>query len=183
MDVFEAIARRHSYRGPFYDQSIPREDLRRIVQAGIQAPSGHNKQSTTFVIVDDPALLAELQTILPDNTALRTAPACIVCIMDKHPAATYGSYSFQVEDYAAAVENILLAVTALGYATVWVDGVLRVEQRAERIGAVLGVPDEKIVRVILPVGRPAEIHQQKEKKPFEVRAWFNRYEAVGREKS
>ena len=54
MDVFEAIAKRHSYRGPFKDQPISREDLRRIVQAGIQAPSGGNRQTTTFVIADDP---------------------------------------------------------------------------------------------------------------------------------
>ena len=37
---------------------LPREDLARIVQAGLQAPSGCNAQSTTFVILDDPDLIA-----------------------------------------------------------------------------------------------------------------------------
>lgn len=54
MDLFEAVARRHSYRGPYTDQPVPREDLRKIVQAGIQAPSGRNEQTTSFVIIDDP---------------------------------------------------------------------------------------------------------------------------------
>jgi len=31
MDVFEAVARRHSYRGTFTKDKIPREDLVRIV--------------------------------------------------------------------------------------------------------------------------------------------------------
>ena len=54
MEVFEAFARRYSYRGPFTDAPVPREDLRKIVQAGIQAPSGKNEQVVSFVIVDDP---------------------------------------------------------------------------------------------------------------------------------
>ena len=46
MDVFEAIARRHSYRESFRDEPVPRADLRRIVQAGLQAPSGKNAQTS-----------------------------------------------------------------------------------------------------------------------------------------
>ncbi len=61
MEVFEAIAKRHSYRGQFKNQEISRDDLRRIVQAGIQAPSGCNAQTTTFVIVDDPQIVAQIR--------------------------------------------------------------------------------------------------------------------------
>ena len=43
MDVFEAIARRYSYRGAFTDQPVPRDDLRKIVQAGIQALLGKGR--------------------------------------------------------------------------------------------------------------------------------------------
>ena len=174
MDVFEAMAKRHSYRGPFRDQAVPREDLRRIVQAGIQAPSGRNRQTTTFVIVDDRRLIRAIQEMHPTNKAMQQACAYIVCVIDKLPEAIYEGHSFQVEDCAAAVENMLLAITALGYATVWIDGWLRQEGRAERIGSLLGLAEDKIVRVILPVGVPAEMHSQKEKKPFEERAWFNR---------
>ena len=178
MDVFEAMAKRHSYRGPFQDQAVPREDLRRIVQAGIQAPSGRNAQTTAFVMVDDPNLIARIQQMHSANRAMQEAAAYIACIVDKNPEVSYGTHSFQIEDCAAAVENMLLAVTALGYASVWIDGWLRAEERAERIGALLGLPEDKIVRVILPVGVPVESHQQKEKKPFEERAWFNRYREV-----
>ena len=175
MDVFEAIAKRHSYRGPFKDQPVAREDLRRIVQAGIQAPSGSNAQTTTFVVADDPDPVSEIREMHPSNQAMQQACAYIVCVVDKHPEAIYAGHTFQIEDCAAAVENMLLAVTALGYATVWIDGWLRVEGRAERIGALLGLPEGKMVRVILPVGVPVEAHQQKEKKPFEQRAWFDLY--------
>ena len=60
MDLFETIGRRHSYRGPFLERPVPRDDLTRIVQAGIQAPSGYNGQSTTFVVVDDASLIGRI---------------------------------------------------------------------------------------------------------------------------
>jgi len=175
MDVFEAIARRHSYRGPFEDQPVPREDLRRIVQAGLQAPSGKNEQTTMFVIADAPELVRGIGSQHRSNVAVQQAKAFIACVIDEQPEAVYEGHSFQVEDCAAAVENMLLAVTALGYATVWIDGWLRVENRARHIGELLGVPAGKTVRVLLPIGVPTENRSQMEKKPFEARAWFDRF--------
>lgn len=175
MDVFEAIQKRHSYRGPFQQTPIPKEDLRQIVQAGIQAPSGKNMQTTTFVIVDDSALARKIGCLHTSNTAVQQAQAMIACVIDRQPSAIYEGHSFQIEDCAAAVENMLIAIAALGYATVWIDGWLRVEGRAEKIGQMLDVPERKVIRVLLPIGAPTEQWQQKEKKPFEARAWFNRY--------
>ncbi|MDH7601976.1 MAG: nitroreductase family protein [Armatimonadota bacterium] len=167
MELFEAIAKRHSYRGPYLDKPVPREDLRKIVQAGIQAPSARNAQSTSFVIVDDPEVMNHLREIVPIS-----APAAIVCVVDPSPVV-HGK-SFELEDCAAAVENMLLAITTLGYASVWLEGVLH-GGRAEQVAELLGVPPSKRVQVILPVGVPAENWQQREKKPFEERAWFNHY--------
>jgi len=175
MDVFEAIAKRHSYRGDFKNTPVPRTDLERIVWAGLQAPSGCNAQTTSFVIVDDPALLRELAAII-DRPVMRTAMAAIVCVAEHRPV--YHGLSFGVEDCAAAVENMLLAITAMGYATVWLDGVLRVENRGRRIADLLGVPADREVRIVLPIGIPAAKGEPKEKKPFAERAWFNRYDAA-----
>jgi nitroreductase len=176
MDLFEAIEKRHSYRGAFTDHEVPREDLRKIVEAGLKAPSGKNAQTTMFVIVDDEELVKEIATMHPSNQAMRESKAFIACIVDKEAEATYEGYSFQVEDCAAAVENMLLAITSLGYASVWIDGWLRVDNRAEKVGEMLGVPETKIVRILLPVGAPAEERSQPEKKPFEQRVFFNRYQ-------
>ncbi|HQH27668.1 MAG TPA: nitroreductase family protein [Oligoflexia bacterium] len=176
MEVFEVIAKRHSYRGPYLDRNIPREDLRLIVQAGIQAPSGTNAQTTEFVIVDDAELVAQIAALHPTNTAMRQAKAYIACLIDLRPEAVYEGYSFQVEDCAAAAENMLLAITALGYATVWVDGWLRIKSNGKKIGEMLGIPQNKLVRIILPLGVPAEHWAQREKKQFEQRAWYNRYQ-------
>ncbi len=175
MDLFEAIKKRHCYRGGFTERAVPREDLLKIVQAGLEAPSGKNCQTTRFVIVDDPALLAQITRMHPGNKAFQQAKVMIACIIDKNPEAIYEGFEFQVEDCAAAVENMLLAITALGYASVWIDGWLRVDGRNEKIGQLLGVPDEKVVRILLPIGVPAKEVRGPEKMPFAERAFFNKY--------
>ena len=177
MELLEAIAKRHSYRGEFTDEPVPKDDLIKIVDTAIKAPSGCNAQSTNFVIIDDAALVKEIAQMNPANKAMLTAQAFIACVINKVPEPVYQDKAFEIEDCAAATENMLLAITALGYATVWIDGWLRMEERNEKISKMLNVPDDKIVRIILPIGIPTKQHHQPDKKPFDQRAWFNTYES------
>ncbi len=172
MDLFDAIEKRYSYREEFTDSPVSRADLEKIVTAGIQAPSGKNEQVATFVIVDDRPLLRQIAEIV-ERPVCSTAGAMVVCIADPRPIL--GELSFAAEDCAASVENMLLAITALGYATVWLDGVLRVEDKAARIAELLGVPEDKHVRILLPIGVPTKPGAQKERLPFDQRAWYNQY--------
>ena len=174
MELFKAIEKRHSYRGPYTNARVPRQALRRIVAAGLKAPSGCNAQTTTFVIVDDPAKLAAIRALHP-MTAVQQAKAVIACIVHRKAPPVYARESFEVEDCSAAIENILLAITALGYASVWIDGHLREKGRAEKLNRLLRVPRDRTVRVMLPVGVPAEKGPRRPKKPFGRRAWFNRH--------
>ena len=174
MDFFDTVAGRHCYRGPLDPTPIPRADLTRVVAAGCAAPSGKNAQTTTFVVVDDPAVLARIRP-LHTQVAWQQAPAMIACITDKAPAPVYHGFSFAVEDCAAAVQTMLLAMTALGYASVWVDGAIRLEGRAQILADILGLPEDKTIRVVLPVGRPLEPAASPPKKAVGERAWYNRY--------
>lgn len=176
MDIFEAIAKRHSYRGAYSDETISRNDLTKIVQAGLQAPSGKNAQTTTFVIIDDSKIIDRIRLMHSSNKAVQTANAYIVCIVDQQPKATYEGFSFQIEDCAAAVENMLLAITGLGYASVWVDGWLRINNNAQQIRELINLPADKKIQILLPVGKPIEEYRQPAKKPFSERVWFNSYD-------
>lgn len=175
MDFFTAVAARHSYRGPLRAAPVPREDLARIVDAGIRAPSGKNCQTTHFVVIDDPGLVVQLRRLHATNRAMQTASALIACLVDRDPPPVYEGYDFQIEDCAAAVENMLLAVAALGYASVWIDGWLRVGGRAAAVANLIGAPPEKIVRVLLPIGVPEQPGQQPARRGVGERAWYNRY--------
>lgn len=172
MDVMQAIRERKSYRGPFLDTPIPREDLKEIVEAGFLAPSGCNTQSTKFVAVDDPELVKKLADIYGFAWA-KTAPAAILVLTE--PLMSKNGVYYNVEDFAAATENILLAITAKGYATTWIEGQIDYKGKAQEMARLLGVPDHLTAVVYLPVGIPAEEVNGVQKMPFEERAWFNGY--------
>ena len=174
MEFFEVVNSRHSYRGPFTAQPVPQADLRRIVEVGIKAPSGMNAQTTTFVVVDDPMLLRQIWALAPDNKALSTCPALIALVMDG-PDDAGRPPVVGVEDYAAAAGYLLLAITSLGYASVWIQGMLSRPENAQAIGALLGVPAPKTVRVMLPLGVPAEPLSDRGRKTFDERARWNRW--------
>lgn len=171
MNTFEAIACRRSYRGKYLPTTVPREHLIQIMEAGYHAPSGCNKQTTSFLAVDDPEILAKLKSVI-DPPVAETAPA-FICVLTRRIIA-YRDRTYYVQDYAAAIQNMLLAIEELGYASCWIEGhVTDVDRIGYQIQKILGVPDEYELICILPVGIAADPVKPPKKQPFEVRAWLN----------
>ena len=171
MNTLETMAAQHSYRGTYLSTPVPREDLLKILKAGCDAPSGCNKQTTSMIAVDDPELMARLFTVIKKGLG-KTAPA-MICILTRKIIA-YRDRTFYIQDYSAAIQNMLLAIEDLGYASCWVEGhVTGTDRIGEKMAAMLGVPEDYELICYLPVGIPAEECKLPEKKPFEERAWFN----------
>ena len=170
MNTFDAIAGRFSYRGNYLPTPVTREHLTAILQAGMDAPSGCNKQTTSFIAVDDPQILQSLRAIMP--AVGQTAPA-IICVLTREIIA-YNDRKFHMQDYSAAIENMLLAIHDLGYASCWVEGYVTDPDRlGDKMAAILGVPGEYKLVAYLPVGVPEMLPRRVRKKPFDQRAWFN----------
>ena len=68
-EVLSALMSRRSYRGKYLDTPVPRAHLAAILEAGLAAPSGCNKQTVSLIAVDDPAVLAKLRGVIdpPDH--------------------------------------------------------------------------------------------------------------------
>lgn len=64
MNVIEAIYKRHSYRGKYLSIPVSRSDLVKIMEAGMAAPSGCNKQTAGFIAVDDPDVLKKINEVI-----------------------------------------------------------------------------------------------------------------------
>ena len=171
MNTFEAIAARRSYRGSFLPTPVPREHLIQIMEAGYHAPSGCNKQTTSFLAVDDPEVMKKLHAVI-DPPVGETAPA-MICVLTKKIIA-YRDRTFYIQDYAAAVQNMLLAITELGYASCWYEGhITDVDRIGDQMARILGVPEEYELVVFLPVGIPEGEVKPPKKLPFAQRAWIN----------
>lgn len=171
MDVLDAIFSRHSYRGKYKPTSVPREDLRKIMQAGLDAPSACNRQTTSLIAVDDPTLLKRLLQVRKPPIG-ETAPAAIFVLTQR--VIAYRNTCYAVQDYAASIENMLLTIVALGYQSCWYEGYLTNEERiGEQMARILGVPDDYELVCFLPVGVAEEEPAAPRKKAFGERAWFN----------
>ena len=171
MNIFEIINSRHSYRGKYKPIPVPKEELRKIMEAGLSAPSGCNKQTVSLIAVDDGELLSRLMGVI-DPPVAQTAPA-VICVLTQRINA-YRDKCFAVQDYSAAIENMLLMITALGYESCWYEGHITDDDRiCDKMAEVLGVPDGYELVCLLPVGVPAEEISTPKKRSFEERAWFN----------
>lgn len=174
MDALHALMNRRSYRGKYKDTPVPREDLRRILEAGLAAPSGCNKQTVSLIAVDDPALLQRLHAVIQPPVG-ETAPA-MICVLTRRIIA-YRDRCFATQDYAAAIENMLLAIVALGYQSCWYEGHITDDDRiGDQMARILGVPEDYELVCFLPVGVAEEEPKPPRKKGFEERAWFNGFE-------
>ena len=171
MNTFEAIAARYSYRGKYLPTAVPREHLVKILEAGCAAPSGCNKQTTSFIAIDDPEVLRKIHGVI-DPPLGETAPAMIRVLTREIVA--YRDRIFNVQDYSAAIENLLLAIQDLGYASCWIEGhITDADRIGDKMAAILGVPEEYHLIAYLPVGIAAEETKRVRKKPLADRAWLN----------
>ena len=170
MNTLEVIKERTSYRGKFKSTEVPRGDLEKIMEAGLAAPSGCNTQTTSLIAVDDAELLNYLKVEIGESA--KTAPAMICVLTQAIPA--YKGRCFNMQDYSAAIENMLLAAVALGYQSCWYEGQITDEdQIGKKMANILGVPDDYELICFLPIGIADEPIKFPKKKPFNERAWFN----------
>ena len=161
MDALEAIRKRRSVR-KYTGQPIPRTDLETIVDAGRLAATGGNRQPWDFVVVTDRELIDQLKVAAE---WMSQAGAIIAVVLD--PATRWW-----IEDGSAAIENILIAATALGYGSCWLEGwTLPHEHEFKEL---LRVPEEKRLLTLIPLGVPVE-WPTREKKTLEQVIHWNSY--------
>ena len=153
MDVLEAIRKRRSVRR-YTDDAVSKADLETIVDAGRLAPTGNNRQPWDFVVVTDQAMIEQFKV---SGAWIASAPAVIVVVMDPQSR-------WWIEDGAAAIENMLLACTALGYGACWAEG--DALPHDEHYKNLLDIPAGKQVMALIPIGVAAETPAP-DKKPLE----------------
>ena len=143
--VIDAIRARRSVRklepGP-----VPRETLETIVDCGRLAPTANNLQTWEFVVVTDRAKLVRMSELATHGKFIADASACVVVCGDPKNRSVY-------LDGAAATENMLLAIHALGLASTWVQGFEK-DYNAP-VKSLLGIPEPLVLIALVPVGHPA----------------------------
>ncbi len=117
--VIEALLTRRSIRS-FTDQVIPPEELQTIATAAIYAPSGMNRQTWQFVVVDDRQTIDRLAALVGKAYGAEEGycfyrPAAVI-IAANHRESRHGC-----ADCSCALQNMFLAAHSLGIGSVWIN--------------------------------------------------------------
>lgn len=150
MELMEAILKRRSIR-KFTSESVSREEILQILEAGRWAPSGLNNQPWRFMVLysDDPRKQA-LELCTRYSHVVRGASVLIAVFLDK--AHKY-HHDKDCQSAGACIQNMLLAVHGLNLGGVWLGEIINQE---DMVHEVLGTQGSALqLMAVIAVGRPA----------------------------
>ncbi len=132
----------------FLPTAVPESILTDILDVARWTGSGGNRQPWTFIIVTEPATRARMAEIATYTPHIGIAPV-VICIA----TVPHGNPDNESYDEGRLSERIMIAATAHGLASAI--GRVRREHQAE-IGALLGVPEDQVLRSMVSIGYPTE---------------------------
>lgn len=158
MEVTEAIVRRRSVRA-YRPDPVPEVALAAVLEAARLAPSASNRQPWRFVVVTDPGRRAELARVARDQAFVGQAPVVIAAVaLDPDRVMSCGVEAYAV-DVAIAVDHMTLAAVAQGLGTCWIGAFDQ-----DRARELLGIPGNRKIVALLPLGYPADEPRPKRRK-------------------
>ena len=116
--VIETIKARRSIRN-YRQVPVGRDTLNIIMECGINAPNGQNKQSWEVRVVDNQELLAQMSQAMGDaHPGMEFAKGCfrgapVMVFIARDP-----SYDFSAYDCGLLAENVMLSAWSLGVGSV-----------------------------------------------------------------
>jgi nitroreductase len=164
MDLLEVIQTRRSTRA-FKEDKVPTSMLETIVQAGLYAPSGMNKQSWRFTVVENKEIVEELAKLIrielerDEKYNFYGAPTLILVSNEKENGNG-------LADCSCALQNIFLMAHDLGIGSCWINQLKSICD-VESVRAFLNrleVPQSHIVWGIAALGYVKEETQEKPRK-------------------
>ena len=154
MEVFDAVRTVMAVRG-YKEKPVPRDIVRRIVEAGRLTGSSMNGQPWHFVVVEDRDALRQLGRLARSGPYIAQAPLAVVVAIEKT--------RYAVSDATRAIQSMILTAWSEGVGSNWV-GFLGLTE----VKPLLGIPDDMDVLAILPFGFPAQAlgRGKKRRKPL-----------------
>lgn len=170
-EAVKNLMTRRSIRA-FSDKSISREDLQVIVDAARYAPSGMNRQTWKFTVIQNKEKIAALakvirETIGADENYKLYAPDALI-LASNEKESPHGT-----EDCACALENIFLAANALGIGSVWINQLKGIcdEPKVRQVLDELNLPKNHAVVGMAALGYAKEPAKEPVKRD-DVVEWF-----------
>jgi len=161
MDVRDAIKSRRSIRR-FLKDTVPKNKLSRVLDAGRLAPSASNRQPWKFIVVQDVDMRYKLSVAARNQRFVSEALVIIVAVaLNPDYIMSCGVPSYAV-DVATALDHMMLTAVEEGLGTCWIGAF-----QQQNVKTLLKIPEEMKVVALLPIGYPDEVPVPKPRKTFE----------------
>ncbi|MBE0539139.1 MAG: nitroreductase family protein [Ignavibacterium sp.] len=151
MDIQEALLNRRSIR-KYNDQKISKENINKILEAAMYAPSAMNLQPWQFIVIDDKFVLTETITSIPYAEMLKQSAAAILVCGDSNIEK---NESWLLQNCSAVIQNILLSALGLGIGSCWI-GIHGMSDIVKNIKHQFKLPDNIIPVALISLGYPDE---------------------------
>jgi len=178
MDTFTAITTRHSIRA-FKDKKIPDEVLYAILEAGHHAPAAWNYTNWRFLVVESEEKKKTIAKAALGQNWIAKAPVVVIACSDYGALAREGGERakklYQIQNVAAAVENILLAAHNFGVSSCWVGAFAEAQLRKA-----LEIHDNIEIHAIIPLGYADEKPKAPSRPPFADVIFFEKWDNSNR---
>ena len=161
MSLVDIVLNRRSIRR-YQKKNIPKDVLDKILEAGRQAPSAHNRQPWHFIVITDLKIKKNLSQWIWSKFVKDSALTIAGC--------AYADDDLALIDISIALHNMTIAAWALGIGSCWISGFE--EDKARRM---LSVPDGWKIVALLTFGYPAEQPLQRRKKTIKEIVSFNKF--------
>lgn len=149
-DVFEVIRKRRSIRF-WKKRAVPRQDIEKIIEAAIFAPSTFHKMPYHFYVVEN-IPMAIIEGDSSNESLLQKAPIKIYVAMDER---FYGEKNAPGLDAGMAIQNMLLASHALGLGACVLYQCESIDQH--RMRRLLQAPGYQTIFGVVMLGYPNEV--------------------------
>ena len=175
MEALEAIMTRRSTRN-YKPDPVEQESLDRILEAGRQAPSGGNNQTSHFLVIRNRGVLDRLAAMAEKAFAgMETTEGMYASLKHAVMAAKKGGYRFcynapvmivvanrrdygnNIADCACAIENMMVAANALDLGSCWINQLKWLNEEPGIVDYLRGFgmkEDERVYGAVI-VGHPA----------------------------
>ncbi|MBO6054130.1 MAG: nitroreductase family protein [Oscillospiraceae bacterium] len=154
MELMDVILKRRSVR-KYADQAIPEDTLKKILQAGLLAPTSRNLKPCEFYVIRDKDLLSKLSQVKSGGAGmLAGCGAAVVVFGDSEKADTW------VEDCSIAISYMMLTAEEQGVSNCWVQIHFRSDsagnEAEKNVRELFSLPEKYRIAGILSLGIAAE---------------------------
>jgi nitroreductase len=165
--VFDAIFGRRSIRAYLEDKEVEPAKIKRLLEAAMAAPSACNLQPWEFIVVTEQQRVSAIKGSIARWGNYNAPLAIVVCGC---PDLIPWEGDNGVIDCSAAIENMLIAATAMGLGSVWIGGF-----DPAAIRELLKIPESVVPVGVVYFGYPAE-QREPRTKYLEAAVYWQEYD-------